>query len=397
MAEFVMPVLGADMSAGTLLSWRKNPGDVIERGDVIAEVQTDKAAVEVESFVPGVLEEVLVQPGEKVPVGTVLAIIKGPGEPASARRPLAAPARPAPAAKAELPKPEAALAKPAPTGLRVTPSGLRVTPLARQLAAKLRVDIETVLGSGPGGRIQERDVQAASEAVKQRPQPEEDADRRTRMRQAIAAAMSRSAREIPHFHLASTVDMGRAFQWLAETNKERPIAKRLLYVALLLKAVALGLREVPELNGMWSDQGVVRKPDIHVGMAISLRGGGLVAPAIHHTDKRSLDDLMENVQDLVRRARAGSFRSSELSDPTVTVTNLGDQGAESVFGLIYPPQVALVGFGKVVERPWSVGRKIVSRPLMNASLSADHRVVDGHRASIFLNALDQLLQEPEKL
>jgi len=148
---------------------------------------------------------------------------------------------------------------------------------------------------------------------------------------------------------------------------------------------------------VWSGGKVVQSSDIHVGAAISLRGGGLVAPALHYTDRQSLDELMKNFRDLVMRARAGSLRSSELSDPTITVTSLGEQGVDAVFGIIYPPQVALVGFGKIVERPWSSDGQIVSRPVMTATLSGDHRVTDGHRGGLFLAAVDRRLQEPEKL
>ena len=214
------------------------------------------------------------------------------------------------------------------------------------------------------------------------------------MRQTIAAAMARSKREIPHYYLSTTIDMGRAMTWLKEANLKRPVTDRLLYGVLLIKAVALALRQVPELNALWKENAAVQSPDIHVGVAVSLRQGGLVAPAIHDTDKRSLGELMSSFQDVVKRARAGTLRSSELSDPTITVTSLGEQGVETVFGVIYPPQVALVGFGKVVERPWVIEGQVVSRPVVTASLSADHRVTDGHRGGIFLSAIDRLLQEP---
>ncbi len=217
------------------------------------------------------------------------------------------------------------------------------------------------------------------------------------MRQAIAAAMARYAREIPHFYVTSTIDMSRAVAWLARHNEARPIADRILYGALLIKATALALREVPELNGSWVDDRVVAHDAIHVGIAVSLRGGGLVAPALHDTDRLQLDELMPKLRDLVARARAGTLRSSEMSDPTVTITSLGEEGAESVAGLIYPPQVALVGFGRLHERALSVGGGVASRPAVIATLSADHRVVDGHRGSRFLSVLDRLLQEPEKL
>jgi len=161
--------------------------------------------------------------------------------------------------------------------------------------------------------------------------------------------------------------------------------------------VALALREVPELNALWMEGQAAPRSAIHVGVAISLRGGGLVAPALHDADRQSLDALMRGFRDLVMRARAGSLRSSELSDPTITVTSLGDQGVETVFGVIYPPQVAIVGFGKVVERPWSVGGAVVSHPVVTATLSADHRVTDGHRGGVFLAAVDRLLQDPDRL
>jgi pyruvate dehydrogenase E2 component (dihydrolipoamide acetyltransferase) len=218
-----------------------------------------------------------------------------------------------------------------------------------------------------------------------------------RLRQTIAAAMSRSKREIPHYYLSTTIDLHRAMTWLAEENRKRPVTDRLLYGVLLLKAVALALRELPELNAVWADGQVVTSQAIHVGVAISLRQGGLVAPALHDTDRQSLGDLMGQFRDLVNRARAGSLRSSELSDPTITVTSLGEQGVETVFPIIYPPQVAIVGFGKVVERPWVVDGQVVARPVVTATLSADHRVSDGHRGGLFLAAVDRLLQEPGKL
>jgi pyruvate dehydrogenase E2 component (dihydrolipoamide acetyltransferase) len=217
------------------------------------------------------------------------------------------------------------------------------------------------------------------------------------MRESIAAAMSRSKREIPHYYLGATMDLAALMRWLAAENLKRPVTERLLYGVVLIKAVALALREIPELNGFWKDGRAIRSDAIHVGVAISLRQGGLVAPALHDTDHRSLDDLMREFRDLVQRARAGSLRSSEMSDPTITVTSLGEQGVDAVYGVIYPPQVALVGFGKPVDRPWAVGGNVEVRPVVTASLSGDHRVTDGHRGGLFLAAVDRLLQAPEQL
>ncbi|MBI4012418.1 MAG: 2-oxo acid dehydrogenase subunit E2 [Candidatus Rokubacteria bacterium] len=379
MAEFVMPILGADMQAGTLVAWRKRPGDRVRRGEIVADVETEKGLIEVEIFTSGVIERLLVAPGQTVPVGTVLAIVQEEGAPAEARPP-AVPIGP-----------------PAPMAPAAPPGRVRISPLARTLAARLGVDPATVPGTGPGGAITQEDVERAAAARAPTAPPAGAVDRQAQLRQTIAAAMARSKREIPHYYLGTTIDLGRALAWLGEENARRPVPERLLCAALLVKAVALALREVPELNAVWAGGQVVPSPAIHVGMAIFLRQGGLVAPALHDTDRQSLGELMRNMRDLVKRARAGTLRSSELGDPTITVTNLGEQGVETVFGIVYPPQVAIVGFGKVAERPWSVDGRVVSRPLVTATLSADHRVTDGHRGALFLAAVDRWLQEPSRL
>jgi pyruvate dehydrogenase E2 component (dihydrolipoamide acetyltransferase) len=396
MAEFLMPQLGADMSAGKLLRWRKKVGDRVQRGDIIADVETDKADIEIEIFTSGVIEKFMVQPGEKVPVGTVLAIIRQEGEviqPEATPTPAAVPSAPAPARPAVAAPPLPAQ----PSLVTERPGRLHISPAARKIAADLGIDPASLIGTGPGGRVTIEDVQQAAKAKAAQPKPEVEMDRQARMRQVIAAAMARSKREIPHYYLSTTINMNRAMAWLAQTNLKRSIEERLLYGVLLIKAVALALRETPELNAVWLDGKAVQSSDVHVGIAISLRGGGLVAPALHNTDRQSLDELMKNFRDLIQRARAFSLRSSELSDPTITVTSLGEQGVETVFGVIYPPQVAIVGFGKMVERPWSSEGQIISQPVITATLSADHRVSDGHRGALFLAALDRKLQEPEKL
>lgn len=391
MADLLMPILTADMSAGTLVRWRKQPGDSVRRGDIVAQVETDKGLIDVEAFVTGVLERVLVGPGVLVPTGTVLATIREEGVLAAPAGPAPSPL-PAPAPMAARPMPPA----PPPVG---TAGRLRISPLARKIAADLGIDPASVTGTGPGGVITRDDVEAGARgAVPAAPAAARTpVDRQARMRQAIGAAMARSKREIPHYYLATTIDMHRALAWLAEENARRPVTERLLHGALLIKAVALALREVPELNSVWRGGDVIRAPGIHVGVGISLRGGGLVAPAVHDTDRRTVSDLMATLRDLVHRARTGGLRSSELSDATITVTSLGDQGVETVFGIVYPPQVAIVGFGKPVERPWIASGQVVGRPLITATLSADHRVSDGHRGALFLAAVDRRLQEPGQL
>jgi pyruvate dehydrogenase E2 component (dihydrolipoamide acetyltransferase) len=396
MGEFLMPILTADMSAGTLVEWRKKPGDPLRRGDIIALVETDKGLIDIEVFTPGVLERIVVPPGATVPTGTVLAIIR---EEAGAGVPATAVVAAAPPVPVPLPPPP----HPGPLAFAEERAGggrLKISPLARKLAAELGIDPATVRGTGVGGAVRREDIeQAAAARATAAPaeKPRAALDRQARLRQAIGAAMARSKREIPHYYLATTIDMQRAMSWLASENLERPVEDRLLYGVLLIKAVALALKEVPELNSVWRGSEAVPCRAIHVGVAISLRGGGLVAPALHDTAGQSLGDLMRRFRDLVQRARTGGLRSSELSDPTITVTSLGERGVESLFGVIFPPQVAIVGFGKLVERPWVIGGQIVARPLVTATLSADHRVSDGHRGALFLAAVDRLLQEPARL
>ena len=221
-------------------------------------------------------------------------------------------------------------------------------------------------------------------------------ERRAALRHAIGELMARSKREIPHYYLATSADLGTALDWLADANADRAVTERVLPAALLLKATALAVRQVPTVNGFWRD-GFQPASGVHLGVAISLRGGGLVAPAIHDADQLPVGQLMQALRDLVQRARAGALRASEMADPTITVTNLGDQGVEEVFGVIYPPQVALVGFGKIVERPWAASGMLGIRPVVRATLSADHRVSDGHDGAAFLATIDRLLQHPEEL
>jgi pyruvate dehydrogenase E2 component (dihydrolipoamide acetyltransferase) len=388
MADFVMPTLGSDMTEGTLVEWKKNVGDRVTKGEIIAEVDTEKSAIEVESFYTGVIQQLITQPGDTVPVGTVMAVIREEGKPIEEVE-AKAEAKPV---KESPPSPVSGSIVSPPS----EPGRLRISPAAKQLATELRVNPSLLKGTGPGGAITLDDIRAAA-AVPTKEPLTTATDRQARMRETIAAAMARSKREIPHYYLSTTIDLGRAMTWLKEENLKRPVTDRLLYGVLLIKAVALALRQVPELNAVRKEGTVVQIPDIHVGIAVSLRQGGLVAPAIHHTDKQSLGELMTRFQDLVKRARAGTLRGSEFSDPTITVTSLGEQGVETVFGVIYPPQVALVGFGKVVERPWVIEGQVVSRPVVTASLSADHRVTDGHRGGVFLSVVDRLLQEPEEL
>jgi len=376
MGVFRMPSLGADMEAGTLVEWEKHAGDLVKRGDIIAVVETQKGAIEVEVFEDGPITRLLVEPGVKVPVGTPLAVI-GKEEEAIAAPAAAAPLPPKP----EQPPPGRPEAPAAPFMPAVAAS-----PAARRRAVELGIDLATVKGTGPGGAVTLSDVEGA-----QRPSWAD------KMRQAIAAAMARSKREIPHYYLSQTLDAGAALEAVEKFNAAQPPERRILLGALLIKSVALALHDFPEFNGFYGAEGFQPSKAVHVGLAISIRGVGLAAPAIHDVDRLLLPDLMTRMRDLVARVRRGTFRSSELADATVTVSSLGDRGVEMLLPIIYPPQVAILGFGTVAERPWVVDGKLAARPLLTVTLAADHRASDGHRGALLLRRIDQLLQNPEEL
>jgi len=382
MLEFRMPSLGADMEAGTLVEWRIAPGQEVKRGQVVAVVETQKGAVDVEIWQDGTTEQLVVQPGQKVPVGAVLALLRAPGE-APGAAPIAA-ATPVPVVTTK--------AIPAPPG---TAPRHKISPSARKLAEELGVNPAIVQPAAPDGIITREDIERVARGQQgAAPKP---ADWHVQMRAAIAAAMSKSKREIPHYYLATEIDVTPAMDWLAQENLRRDVGARLLAAVPLMKAVALALREVPGFNGFWTGGGFQPAPAVHLGMAIAMRGGGLVAPAIHDADQKSLDTLMADLRDLIDRVRGGRLKSSEMTDPTVTLTSLGDQGVETVYGVIYPPQVAIIGLGKITERPRVAQGNIVARKVLTATLAADHRASDGHRGALFLAALDRLLQQPEQL
>ena len=383
--EFLMPSLGADMEAGTLVAWNVMPGDAVKRGQVVAVVETQKGAIDVEIWQDGRIEKLVVDPGEKVPVGAVLATLIAEGEPV--------PAAVVPEKAVAVAAPQPAVALPQPAAI---PGRFRISPAARKLAAELGVNIDALTPAAADGVISRADVERAVQAAKAGAPPK-PGDWQSQMRKAIAAAMAKSKREIPHYYLGTGIEMTRALAWLERENAARPVTARMLYAVLLIKAVALALREVPELNGFWIDGAFQPGPGIHVGMAVAMRGGGLVAPAIHDADRKSLAQLMDDLRDLITRVRGGRLKSSEMADPTITLTSLGDLGVETVYGVIYPPQVALVGFGRIGEQPWAENGVVACRRVVTATLAGDHRASDGHRGAVFLAAVNRLLQEPEQL
>jgi pyruvate dehydrogenase E2 component (dihydrolipoamide acetyltransferase) len=380
-----MPSLGADMEAGTLVEWLIKPGDPVKRGDIVAVVETQKGAIEIENFEPGTVERILVEIGTKVPVGTPLAIIKAQGEKEAPPPPAA---KPPPQLKA----PAAPPAQAAPAVAR----GARISPAARRLADQHGIDILTIKGTGADNAILLSDVERRIAELKMEA-PRSTGFDLAAMREAIAAAMARSKREIPHYYLAHEIEMSPCEDWLSRRNAERPPEERLLSGALLVKAVALAARKFPAFNGYYRNGKFEAAPSVHIGAAIAIRGGGLIAPAIHDVDRLSLDELMMKMRELVERVRGGRIRSSEIADATLTVSSLGERGVETIYGIIYPPQVAIIDFGKVTTRPWVEKGSVVALPVVNATLAADHRVSDGHAGAVFLAEIGKLLQEPGAL
>ena len=373
-ANFEMPSLGADMEAGTLIEWLVKPGDRVKRGDIVAVVETQKGAIDVEIYQAGVIAEIKVAPMTEVPVGTVLATLDVEGEAAPPPESVAAP------------KPEVAAPMPEVAVVSAPPSSrAKISPRARELAADLGVAIETLTPTGADGSITVDDVQRAAA----RPAPA------TAMREAIAAAMSRANREIPHYHLAHTVDIESALTWLEADNTKRTIADRVLPVALFVRAVARALREHASFGGWYDNGRFTPGPGVHIGLAVARRDGGLVNPALHDADAGSLSELMARIVDVTQRARSGALRASELSDATITITNLGDRGVDVVHPIIHPPQVAIVGIGTTCRRAWVVEDRVEPRRVVTLTLGADHRVTDGHQGARFLQRIAHHLAHPE--
>jgi pyruvate dehydrogenase E2 component (dihydrolipoamide acetyltransferase) len=394
MIEFLMPSLGADMEDGTLIEWRKKPGDTVKRGDIIAEVDTQKGLIEIEVFEEGTLAELLIKEGTKVPVGRVMALIN--------------PSEIALETKKEEPTPLQPIEEkkvPEITQELSEDTHQKATPLARRIAAENSIDLFLIKGTGEDGAITKEDVE---NAITQQSEPqkstaeeipvekEKSSTAVETIRAAVAAAMSKSNREIPHYYLEKKIDMTLATAWLLEANRQRLVKDRLLPAVLLIKAVAKSLQDFPDLNAVW-ENGLQQKKDINIGFVVSLRNGGIIVPALHQANVKTVDELMSALNDIIPRARALKLRSSELSDSTITITNIGQDGVETVYGVIYPPQVAIIGFGSVSEEPFAANGMLGIRYVLHVTLAGDHRATDGLTGSRFLIALDKNLQNPESL
>jgi len=382
--EYRLPSLGADMDEGRVIEWRVAAGDTVHRGDLIAVVETEKSDIDIEIWHDGIVEEFLVDVGELIDVGTPIARLRRLGD------------DPVPRAQdsRDQEQPSESRGRVDVEGFTVVQGQGRVlaSPLARRMAAERGLELASISGSGPGGAVVEADVLRAGAAQPSPPATQPPARSAATMRSAIAERMSRANREIPHYHLARDIDVGALKMWLDQRNAARSISERLLPAACYVRAVAVAAARHHDLNGFWIDDHFEPASAVNVAMIISLRRGGLVAPHIERADQRSVDEIMVALNELVTAARTGTLRGSWLTGSTITVTNLGDTGADLVHGVISPPQVALVGFGRALPRPWVVNELVTVRPVMTATLAADHRATDGAIGSRFLATIADELE-----
>ncbi len=391
------------MDVGSVIEWRVSVGDEVERGDIVAVVSTEKSDIDVESWDSGVVAEFVAPMNEEIPVGTPLLILESrtaanrtpgatlaPDETTTPNEARTASEEPAPTTVASRP---AADGEPSGSSAALATSHARrrpVSPYARRVAAERGISLDGIDGSGPHGEILAADLLASGTDPEPRPSPAPLGG----MRAAIADRMARSNREIPHYHLERDIDMAPSLEWLAEHNAPLPIGQRVVPAALVACAAARAARAVPELNGTWSDEGFLGSASVDLGLVISLRRGGLVVTTARRADQLGPDEMMRIMREMVTGARKGQLRSGWMSQPSITITNLGENGADRVSGIIFPPQVAIVGFGRISDRPWCVDGTVLARPAATASLAGDHRATDGAEGSRFLAAMAQGLEHP---
>ena len=395
-----MPQMGYDMREGTVVRWLRQEGDEVKRGENIAEIETDKAVVEMEALGSGILRKILVAEGNTVPVGTVIGLIAGADEPL-------------PEVTAETPAPvatEAPTAASAPAPLaappeRAQPEPTRATapasPVARRLAQEKGIDLSLLKGTGPGGRITKEDVLAfevapVAAAPAQMPAAEQVTETvpLTRMRQAIARLTSHAKREIPHFYVAADVDMTQAMsirQGLNQALEEQGV--RVSVNDFIIKACTIALQKHPPFNSFFQEDSLKINSVINIGIAIAMEEG-LIVPAILDCGSKSLAEIAQASRDLAERAQRGVLRPDEYTAATFSISNLGPFDVDSFVAIIHPPQSAVLATGTVKKQPVVRDDQVVVAQIMTATLSVDHRVADGAQGAQFLRDIKQLLENP---
>lgn len=411
MAKYIeMPKLADTMTEGTIVKWCIKEGDKVSSGDVVAEVETDKATMEMETFDDGIVHKLLVAAGQRVPCGTAIALILGKGEqpPADGSLP-AVVARPAAAAAAVTPGAVATAAPvAAPTSRAALGSGssrVKASPLARKVAAATGVALARLTGTGPGGRIIARDVENAPAAAPVfsgpapiPPTPAGAEDTRiplTGMRRIIAERLLASKTHIPHFYLTIEMDAAPLMKLRAEANAnaEANGGAKLTVNDFVLKAVVAAAQKVPAVNAAFAGDAIIQYASVNLCVAIAVEDG-LVTPVIRDAQKKSIREISEAVKDVAGRARAKKLKPEEFVGGTITVSNLGAYGIDQFCAIINPPQAAILAVGSIVKKPVVEGDSIAIGQRMNITLSGDHRVVDGAVAATYLAELKKLLENP---
>lgn len=349
-----MPSLGADMDQGKLMKWMIKPGNEVKKGQTIAVVETTKSTVEIESFRDGKVLELVGKEGDEINVGKTIAYFDVPGTEAIRETP--------------------------PVPLR-----MKVSPAARRLADEKGIDLNKVKGSGPEGQIELKDVEELGEK------------KGVNLREAIAKAMSRSKKEIPHYYLKTSVNLNKLLEWIDHKNQILSSEERLLIPVVFLRAMLLAVREHPKMNGYYEHGKFEQKKSIHLGVAIAFKGEGVMVPALMEAETQTLSQLNSAFQDLLVRTRKGELKNRELTEGTITITNVGDLGSDEVFGIIFPPQVALVGIGRIRKEPIVEERGVIPGFVVDVTLSADHRVTDGLAGARFLQSIQKYLMNPNLL
>ena len=440
MKILTMPSFGSDMATGTLAQWHVKEGESVSKGDIIASIDTMKGLIDMEVFDNGTIDSLLAGEGEELDIGAPIAQLRLLSEntvstsniekqsvvnipSTETETDIDAKANNVSQSKqeADTKKEEARTELSQQSQVTQPNKQLLVSPVARKRALELGLDWRQLdHGHGPAGAIILQDIETAEntrvqsssqsekshqpikslqlktvsqpKAIKEtKPTPAE------MMRQAISANVSRSKREIPHYYLQLDVVLNKALDCLSIHNADLPPSKRVLVNALVYCAIARSLTTFPAFNGFYNDGQYHASDEVHLGNAISLRTGGLIVASIHNAHRLGAIELMDKITDQVTRAREGGLRMSEVQDATVTVSNLGDRGSDSIQSIIFPPQVAIFGIGKPRKMPWIIDDEIVGATIVNISLAADHRVSDGHSGARLLNKINKLLQTPEKL
>ena len=439
-----MPRLSDTMEEGTIVAWHKQPGDRVERGDVLAEIETDKATMDLEAFDAGVLEQIVVPAGETVPIGTVVAVV-GSGAPAAAGGPAPAtaapaeveapaapapatpaPATPAPATPAPAAPVPAAPAPAAPVPAAPVPAGVsagngdrvKASPMARAVARDLGVDLRSLSGSGPGGRIVKADVESAvraptaAPALATPPTPAAPAPAPapaavsaddveeiplTNVRKVVARRLVESMQSAPHFYLTSVIDAEALVAFRGELNQKLAgDGIKLSMNDLIVKACATALRADPEINVSWGGDKILRHRRIHLGIAVALEAG-LIVPVVRDADQKSVTQISREAKALVERARAGKLTPNEFQGGTFTISNLGMFGVDHFTAVINPPEAAILAVGATTQEPVVRDGRVVARHTIKLTLSIDHRALDGAAGARFLAQLRSILEDPLRI